>query len=493
MLKLLKHKPLDHWYRAGIIVLFGVFLAIRLYRLGSHDIWYDENATISYARYPWHNWNAPLYWIVMHFWVKIAGMSEFSLRLPSAVFSFLSVVIVALAGKELFNKRTGIMAAALMGMSALHLWYAQEARDYAMVLFLGVLSSYILFKAIRSAKPQIWGLYALISAAGMYTNYFFAVLLIAQIVTTLALRMFRLTKMEMASFAAVIALFFLYLPRFLSKVFYVRGGFWIPRPDAGSLAITFENFMLGYNGTAFLYRVCDILMIIGAACAVYAALREKAARVPVLFCACLVLVPVFLAFAFSRIFFSIYLDRGLMLFSPYFYLIMSAGILYSPKRVRAVLCAVFIAAACIPVSRYFNDELYGPVKHHMGTYIKRPVKPAAAYLDARVGPGDIVGYSHESVFPSLDYYLRSKFIFYRFYDPAFPDSGWNRPISESDYCKPYFKIRDLTFKRLWLIAADWPRTGEIDEHSRSVKKWLDENRTLASAYELDGLYIYCYE
>lgn len=121
---------------AIIIFVFAVALALRLYHLGFHDFWYDEIGTINYVKHPWYNWNAPLYYILLHFWTKLFGISEFSLRLPSAIFSFLTVVTTFILGKNLFGKKAGILASVLIGLSSFHLWYAQEARDYSMVLFL---------------------------------------------------------------------------------------------------------------------------------------------------------------------------------------------------------------------------------------------------------------------------------------------------------------------------------------------------------------------
>ena len=167
---LLKNKVIKNW---RILGFFFVFLAFRLYHLGYCDLWYDEIGTVSYAQYPWGNWNAPLYWIVLHFWTKIFGISEFSLRFPSLIFSFSSVILIFVLGKELFNKKTGFIAGIFMGLSPFHLWYAQEARDYSMLLFFGLLSSLLFYKALRKGENRQWLLFILVSFLGIYTNYFY--------------------------------------------------------------------------------------------------------------------------------------------------------------------------------------------------------------------------------------------------------------------------------------------------------------------------------
>src|SRR3989338_2125771 len=119
--KKLDNKSKDRWQALAVLLLFSIFFFLRLYKLGYHDLWYDEICTIGYAKYPWGNWNAPLYWIILHFWIKIFGISEFSLRFPSLIFSFLSVILVFLLGKKLFGKQAGIIASIFIGLSPFHL------------------------------------------------------------------------------------------------------------------------------------------------------------------------------------------------------------------------------------------------------------------------------------------------------------------------------------------------------------------------------------
>ncbi|MBU2062783.1 MAG: glycosyltransferase family 39 protein, partial [Candidatus Omnitrophica bacterium] len=212
----------------------GVFLiafALRLFRLGYHDFWYDEIGSVGYALCPWNHWNAPLYGIVLHFWVKIFGVSEFSLRMPSLIFSFLSVVLIFFFGKELFNKKTGLIAASLMALSPFHLWYAQEARDYSMLLFFGLLSSCFLFKALKNPDGKNWIFFLLASLAGLYANYFFIFLFIAQGRYVGMFKKAAFSLKTVICFLLVILWFTLYLPRFLEKFYFVWAGFWLPKPE----------------------------------------------------------------------------------------------------------------------------------------------------------------------------------------------------------------------------------------------------------------------
>ena len=134
-----------------------------------------------------------------------------------------------------------------------------------------------------------------------------------------------------------------------------------------------------------------------------------------------------------------------------------------------------------------------PLTHHAGTYIKKPIRPVAKFLDNEVEPHDIIAYTNESIIPSMDFYSQRKLQpFYYFFDPKFPDSSWQRPIKESKFFIPFYKVNNHKFKRLWIVSSDWGRSGDLDENSRSVKNWLDENYKLEFVNLFDGLWVFRY-
>ncbi len=476
-----------------VIFLFFVFFCFRFYHLGFHELWYDEIYSVEYAKSPWFNWNAPLYWIILHFWAKLFGFSEFSLRFPSLLFSFFSVILAFLLGKELFNKTVGFIATIFMGLSPFHLWYSQEARDYSMVLFFGLSSSYFLFKALKEDRTKLWLFFVLISLLGMYTNYFYIFLFFAQFLYLIFFKRLRVDFKEIIGFLIIAFGFSFYLHRFLSKFYYVWGGFWIPKPQWKSLIITLENFILGYNGTAFLYLISDVftgLFFIFALAAFY---KRKEWREGFLFCLFLLFIPIISVFIFSKVFFSIYLDRGLIIFSPYFYLILSSGLVFLNTPARIASFVILIPFLLCTDFRYYRDQMSVSLVHHLGTYIKKPVKPLVKFLEDNAASDDIISFTNNSVIPSIIFYSERKLgPFYYFFDPQFPDSSWQRPIVETKYCIPFYKVGLLKFKRLWVVSCNWARDGSLDENSQSVKSWLDRNLKLEFKREFDGLWVFRY-
>jgi hypothetical protein len=279
----------------------------------------------------------------------------------------------------------------------------------------------------------------------------------------------------------------------LSKFFYVKGGFWIPRPQWNSLIITVENFILGYTATPLLYFVADILVGLFFIWSLLVIYRKKELRENYLFCIFLSFLPVSLIFLFSRLSFSIYLDRGLIIFSPYFYLILSIGISSLTRKPRGVFVIILMTLIFISNYLYFNDRMATPLIHHTGTYIKKPVKPIVEFLADNVGAQDIVGFTNHSVMPQVAFYGQGKIPpLYYFFDPQFPDTDWGRPRYENKYCVPFYKTGKLNFEKLWILACNWPRSGNLDNNSQIVKNWLDSHLKLEFAKEFDGLWVFRY-
>src|SRR3990167_4926541 len=84
----------------------------------------------------------PVYYILVHYWTKIFGLSEFKLRFFSAIFGIASIYMIFLLGKTIFNEKVGLIAAFILSINHQHIYYSQEARNYSFLVFLALLSAY---------------------------------------------------------------------------------------------------------------------------------------------------------------------------------------------------------------------------------------------------------------------------------------------------------------------------------------------------------------
>ena len=250
------------------IILFTVILVgllLRLFRLGYHDLWYDEAMSIVLSNNYYNIWNPPLFYIILHYWIKSFGQSEFSIRLPGLLFSSLSIPSIYILGKTLFNRRVGTLAAIIIALSPFQIWYAQEARSYSAVLLFSILSTYFLIMVLKGTSRS-WYYFTLFSILGIYTGEFYPVLLISQITLFFLYTLFYTDKREIKNLIFSFLFIFLcslpWLNRYLAKLYFIKGGFWIPEPHLSSLVITLENFLAGYNLSQNYYFIVDFLIIV---------------------------------------------------------------------------------------------------------------------------------------------------------------------------------------------------------------------------------------
>ncbi|HEY3373958.1 MAG TPA: glycosyltransferase family 39 protein [Candidatus Aquicultor sp.] len=163
----------------------------RIYHLSTASLWFDEAFSVRVSSMSFTNmlqeiirtdFNPPLHFIILHYWMKLFGNSEASIRCLSAIFGIAAVYMMYRLGKYLFNKEIGIMSALLLALSRPNIYFSQEARGYSLMLFLTLMSFYFLFRLIDKRTTSSSVLYLLSSALLLYTHMFGVLIVVTQTV-----------------------------------------------------------------------------------------------------------------------------------------------------------------------------------------------------------------------------------------------------------------------------------------------------------------------
>jgi uncharacterized membrane protein len=127
----------------GVILILGA--ALRMYHIGTASLWSDEIFSRYYLdvfgqHYALHEGlsletNPPTYYFLLRNWMKWWGESEAALRSLSALASTLCIPFLYLLGRELAGKWRGLLGALLYALCPASLYFAQETRVYAFLMF----------------------------------------------------------------------------------------------------------------------------------------------------------------------------------------------------------------------------------------------------------------------------------------------------------------------------------------------------------------------
>jgi uncharacterized membrane protein YgcG len=124
--------------------------------------------------------NPPLYFALAWASEKLAGDSAQSLRLISLVAGTAAIPLTYVLGRLTVGLRAGLAAAAMVTLSPFLIFFSAEARAYALLMVLVLVSSIGLLQALRTGRLRWWAVYAVCSCAAMYTHYTSLFVLVGQ-------------------------------------------------------------------------------------------------------------------------------------------------------------------------------------------------------------------------------------------------------------------------------------------------------------------------
>lgn len=114
--------------------------------------------------------NSPFYYLVLHGWMEIAGMSDFSIRLLSVIFSLGIIGLTFLFARRFFDDTTALIASGIVAIEPFFIAYSHQARNYSLTFFLTLLATYFFLQIIEnkaSKRNTLWLYIGYVFAAGL--------------------------------------------------------------------------------------------------------------------------------------------------------------------------------------------------------------------------------------------------------------------------------------------------------------------------------------
>jgi len=368
----------------------------------------------------WAEKTPPLHYFLVHFWVKLFGASETSIRMPSVLAGVASVGLMYLLLKRLCGEWAGVAGALLLALSPYHIHYSQEARAYALMVCLALWATLQLVKLIESPTPSRAIVYALLLSALLHTHLYGAMVVAAHVATYVTLLSYRQAPaLRWWMFAATVSVAGLsdvwWWPTVWRWTHQVEQGFWMPPFDAWELARTYAD----YAGSRLALGVLIV--------AITLALRERPKLLAAAVLVPLMLVPVVPPILVSLVMHPIFIHRyGIAAIGGMIGL-AACGI-FSLRWTAARSCLCSVAAVTTALAIHYPVE--NPDWRGVGRF-----------LESRMKPGDMAAVTNSNVSILYGYYV-------------------NRPdIPSAKFDGDVLPIKPAPGTRVWLVL-DGPLAPE---------------------------------
>ena len=518
----------------GLLVGFG----LRLFRLGSESLWYDETVSAYLARLSLAEMIAhtagdihpPGYYALLHAWQSLSHPTlehglEFLFAWPSLWAGVLLLALLVPIGRRLLGERVAVLAVWLAAVNPFHLWYGQEVRMYTIGAALGLLCLWATLRFFDQ-ESRAWGwliVYVAAAASGLYTLYYFAFALIAlNLLAFIRLRKLKPERRTRALFGwigaqvAVLLLWLPWLPLFLRQTMDPpvppwRGPWLTIQAFLASLAETLGALVIGQTppgGRMWPFALVAV-MALGIFLWSWSGGRdETGARSTLLI---YILLPLGLLYLFTATVTPLYHVRYVFLFAPPFMLILAAAILalFQQKTWLAWgALALMLGISTWGLYEFWSNPRYRADDH----------RTAVADLARNWRPDDLILSNAGWIYPTLEIYWPTELVGPlasrppaitwdgRFTDYADqvrdglpegeatapiiiartgsvdgdPGLGWGNPASD------FFAVTEAeTLAALDTLSAAHPRLWHyrlydtVNDPTGVIRAWLDQNGVLA--------------
>ncbi|MDQ1683811.1 MAG: mannosyltransferase [Frankiaceae bacterium] len=444
------------WAAVGIVAVVVLGLVLRFVSRG--PLWLDEAQSVAIAKHPLadlpaalkHDGAPPLYYALLHLWMKVFGDSTFSVRVLSGIPAVIALPVVVRLGRRIGGDPVGIASVVLLAISPFAIRYAVETRMYSLLMLLSLAGAHAVLSVHRHGTKRATAGLAVVTAASLYTHYYavFAVAALGAGELWLAWR-----RRDPAARRALLGLvigciaFVPWVPILLYQSRHT-GAPWAPPPDGSAILYTIDSWMGGESAAA------QLAALVAIAAAVIALIGRRAgpgqvvlgttfARLPTRLLAATIgsLAVAVVVDVMTR---QAYAPRYLAMGTGLFLVVVGCGIAVLPsRRARRAMLAVLVVA-------------------ELGVCLQNSWQPrsqaglVAAVLDHQARPGDVVVYCPDQLGPPTSRLLHTgvrQLVFPNFGAPEVVDwVDYRKRIETANPQRFARQVSDLAGPhRVWLV------------------------------------------
>lgn len=349
----------------------------------------------------------PLFYVILHFWQKM-GTSIAFLRLPGILFSLGIIYLAYRIVEKVENRQAAIWTAAILAVSPLQYYHAQDIRMYSLATFMILGWTWGMIELVhqhnlRGFPAWKWVVLILSGAGALYSHALAGFGLIAPFVFLMLRRDWKRLSAMIAAGSISILLYIPWLVLVPGQIAKVQQAFWTPVPGAVEImqAIIMAFGDIPASSIAMGIALFSAIAIVLISCMVLRKTRTKDNNL--LLFALMILIPTVSLFGLSYLMRPMFVPRAFL--SAYVGLAAFLGVLVSrSSAVEKCLIGVFIA-----VSSIFTL----PTSIHYNKFPRSPFMEANRFIASEINVNGVILHDNKlSYFPSKVYApgLNSRFL-----------------------------------------------------------------------------------
>ncbi len=494
---------------ALLLLILTILLAywLRLINLDTFSFWTDEGLTPLRSGYPvaeilsnriiiqegiTKDTHPAFYYLLIHFTRRLFGESDFAFRYPSLLAGVLLVPLLFQFGRRLQGAGVGLLAALLVAVNPLQIYYANEARMYTVLVMLAAAASYVLWRALQGGDLRRYlPAYIVLAGLAFYTHYT-AVFLIAVQAVFWAWILWRQGYKRLLIGTAVLGILLAIpvIPFTIPRLFTgAEANYYYVAPFVMLKDVVhFFNLGMSTDFNQWSIKLLDILLLVLGLIGLWAA-RSWLKRSFLLTYLLAVVFGLMVGSLLKPMYQGV---RHIMLGSPAFVLLLALGmgalisfllaqVARSGDRPRAMQqkknlawrVLASIAAVILLLTPFMGAYLSLDNLYNNPVYAKGDFRSIIAYIEARAGENDVIVYNDAILLPTHAQYKTRQDIDVTAL-PVYPHAA-------DANLEAQLAALAAQYDRIWFMPGK-PADGRDAE--QQVRGWLDANLPVVDEHRI---------
>ncbi len=376
----------------------------------------------------------PLYYILLHLWLSLVNSTgEIAVRTLSMVFGILSIPMMYLVGRRLFEFKISFLAALLLALSPFHIEQASQPKPNTLFVLLVLGALYFFLRWRENGKRLALIGFILVSILGLYTHYHFFFILFVIDAFWLVTWLRSPDRRDLKSWLIANVIWAIALIPWLPIILGQAGRIvsttpgvsllWGPLEVAATFSLGYSAWIMSGMSVDKVFLLSDIPAnapviigsIIGFGSLLVIGLNHARRNFNSALMAALLIVPVVVTYILAVVspVFSAWTAKSLIGSSIGYYFLLAVAVVKFPSRRLGITLGVlvFLLISYSLCNYYFREDEYGRKSNWRGL---------AEYIMENTRPGDVIG-TGDSL--GLEWYYRGDLKLYYYSSSDNPSAG----------------------------------------------------------------------